>query len=147
MDISALAQDQVTGPHSGDDPATWASTHLTWTLVADRSYRIRLLTGGSMLVLPDSPATLDKAWRGKRIFGIDAGLSGQIGLVGPVGIEGYARYTPYPVRIADTFIGATVHGGMLGLSAGWRWVNVDGDEIDAPQMFFRGPQLGLVIAF
>lgn len=149
VDVAALAREQVTGPlHSdGSDPATWATAHLTWSLVNERSVRLRLETGASILALPNSPAVFDRPWRGKTLLGPDLGVSGQIGLVGPVGIEGYARLTPFPRRVADAFAGLAVHGGPLGVSAGWRWVDIAGDEKDAPKMMFRGPQVGLVLAF
>jgi hypothetical protein len=149
LDVAALARASFTGPlrASGSDPATWGTAHITWTFISDRSFRIRFETGASMLDLPSSPAVLDRAWRGKMVIGPDAGVSGQLGLTGPVGIEGYARITPFPVRIADTFVGVTIHGGPLGVNAGWRWVDIAGDEIRAPKTFFRGPQGGLVLAF
>lgn len=149
LDVNALASEPVTGPlhESGRDPATWGSAHFTWSLLAERSFRLRILTGGSMLSLPDSPAVADREWRGKTVYGPDVGVSGQIGLLGPLGIEGHARVTPFPVRVADTLIAATLHAGPLGLSGGWRWIDVAGDEKDAPKMSFRGPQVGLSLAF
>ncbi len=148
-DVAALAREPVTGPlHAdGSDPLVWSTAHLTWSLVNERSVRLRLETGASFLALPDSPATRDREWRGQTLVGPDLGVSGQLGLAGPVGIEGHARLTPFPTRVADTFIGLAVHGGPLGLSAGWRWVDIAGDERTAPRTMFRGPQVGLVLAF
>lgn len=148
-DVAALARESVTGRIQDDesDPATWTTAHLTWSLVNERSARLRVETGLSVLDLPDSPAVFDRPWRGKTLLGPDVGLSGQIGLVGPLGIEGHARLTPFPTRVADTFIGLAVHGGPLGVSAGWRWVDVAGDGEDAPELMFRGPQVGLVLRF
>lgn len=108
---------------------------------------MRLETGVSILALPDSPAAADEEWRGKTLLGPDVGISGQLGLVGPIGIEGYARLTPFPQRVADTFIGLAVHGGPLGVNAGWRWVDVAGNGRDAPRLMFRGPQVGIGLAF
>lgn len=149
LDLSALARERITGPirDDGSDPATLATGHLTWTVLADRSFRLRLLTGVSILDLPDSRVVFAQPWRDKTLVGPDVGVSGQIGMVGPVGIEGYARITPFPERIADTFVGLAVHGGPVGVSAGWRWVDVDGDGVDAPKLWFRGPQVGLSLAF
>ena len=148
-DVSALARESITGPLRDDesDPATLASAHVTWTLFSDRSFRLRAETGFSLLALPDSEVVIDQPWRGKTLVGPDVGISGQIGMVGPVGIEGYARITPFPERIVDTFVGLNVHGGPVGVSAGWRWVDIAGDGVDAPETFFRGPQVGLVLAF
>ncbi|HET6437021.1 MAG TPA: hypothetical protein VFG59_03085 [Anaeromyxobacter sp.] len=149
LDVSAVARDQVTGPLHGDgsDPATWATMHFTWSLLSERSYRLRLETGASMLSLPDSRFASGQAWRGKTLFGPDVGLSGQLGLVGPLAIEGHARLTPLPTRIADTFIGLALHGGPLGVSGGWRWIDVNGNDRDAPRLWFRGPEVGLSLAF
>lgn len=148
-DVAALAQESVTGSLQGDgsDPATWSTAHVTWSLVNERSIRIRLETGASILALPDSPAVSGQEWRGKSLLGPDVGVSGQLGLVGPVGIEGWARLTPFPTRVADTYLGLAVHGGPLGLNAGWRWVDVAGNGESAPRMMFRGPQVGLALAF
>ncbi len=149
VDVAALAREQVTGPLHSDtsDPATWTTAHLTWTLVNERSVRLRLETGASILALPDSPAVANQEWRGKTLVGPDVGISGHLGLVGPLGIEGYARLTPVPTRVADTFVGLAVHGGPLGVSAGWRWVDVAGNGRDAPKLMFRGPQVGIGLAF
>jgi len=149
LDVSALAREHVTGQLRDDesDPATLANAHLTWTVLSDRSFRLRLETGVSMLDLPDSAVVVDQPWRGKTILGPNLGISGQLGMVGPIGIEGHARITPFPERIADTFLGLAVHGGPVGVSAGWRWVDVAGDGVDAPELMFRGPQVGLVLAF
>jgi hypothetical protein len=148
-DVSALARESVTGPlhRDGSDPATWSTAHLTWSLLNERSIRIRLETGGSILALPDSPAVAGQPWRGKTLLGPDVGVSGQLGLLGPLGVEGWARLTPFPTRVADTYLGLAVHSGPLGLDAGWRWVDIAGNEQDAPRMMFRGPQVGLALAF
>ena len=101
-----------------------------------------------MLSPPDSEATLDREWRGKTVIGPDVGISGQLGVLGPVGIEGHARLTPFPVRMADAFLGLAFHQGRLGAErpAG-AGINVDGDDDDAPRVWFRGPQVGLTLGF
>ncbi len=149
LDVSAVAREQVTGPlhHSGSDAAAWGTMHFTWSFISERSVRLRAETGVSMLALPDSQFVQGQQWRGKTLFGPDIGVSGQFGLVGPLGIEGHARLTPFPTRVADTLIAATVHAGPVGVSAGWRWIDVAGDDKDAPKLMFRGPQVGLSLAF
>jgi hypothetical protein len=149
LDASAIARESVTGPlnRRGSDPATWGTAHLTWTVLSDRSFRLRVETGASMLSLPDSPAVEGEEWRGKTLVGPDVGVSGQLGIVGPLGVEGHARLTPIPTRVADVLLAATVHGGPLGLSAGWRWIDVAGNGRDAPKLTFQGPQVGLSLAF
>lgn len=149
LDVNAIARERVTGPlhETGSDPATWGTAHLTWSFLSERSVRLRAETGVSMLDLPSSDFVVNQPWRGKTLVGPDVGVSGQLGLVGPLGIEGHARLTPFPVRVADTLIAATIHGGPLGLSAGWRWIDVAGNDKDAPKLRFRGPQAGLSLAF
>jgi hypothetical protein len=149
MDVNAIAQESVTGPlhESESDPAAWGTAHVTWSIVSERSIRLRIETGGSMLSLPESRFVAGQPWSGSTIFGPDVGISGQFGLIGPLGIEGHARLTPFPVRVADTLIAATIHGGPVGLSAGWRWIDVAGDGRDAPKLMFRGPQVGLSLRF
>jgi hypothetical protein len=148
LDANALASEQVTGPlhHDGNDPIGWGTAHVTWSLLSERSLRLRVETGASMLALPSSDFVASREWRGKTVFGPDVGVSGQLGLLGPVGLEGHARLTPFPVRTADTFLGLVLHEGPLGVSAGWRWIDVAGDEKDAPKVWFRGPQVGLSFA-
>jgi hypothetical protein len=151
ISIDALAREQVTGPlhDSGSDPAGWGSAHLTWSVLSTPNARLRVLTGASMLSLPDSRAVRGQPWAGKTLVGPDVGLSGQLGLAGPLGIEGYARLTPLPVVVADTYAGLIVHGGPLGVTAGWRWVDVQGSDTnnDAPKLMIRGPQVGLSLQF
>lgn len=149
FDVNAIARESVTGPlhETGSDPVTWGTGHFTWSVLSERSFRLRAETGVSILSLPNSQFVAAQQWRGKSVVGPDIGVSGQLGLVGPVGVEGHARLTPFPVRVADTLIAATVHGGPVGLSAGWRWIDVAGDGKDAPKLMFRGPQVGLSLAF
>jgi len=147
--VDAIASETVTGPihHDPSDPAVLGSAHLTWSLVSTQFARIRVLTGASMLKLPQSQFTASQPWAGKDLFGADIGASGGFGLLGPVAVEGWARFTLMPVVIADTYAGLALHGGPIGLTAGWRWIDVRGDGIDAPKFFFRGPQGGLSIRF
>ena len=151
INIDALAREPVTGRlhDAGSDPAGWGSAHLTWSVLSTPNARLRVLTGASMLSLPSSQAVQGQPWAGKTLFGPDVGVSGQLGLLGPVGIEGYARLTPFPVVVADTYAGVAVHGGPLGVTAGWRWVDVQGSatNTDAPKLMFRGPQLGISLRF
>jgi hypothetical protein len=147
--IDALAEETVTGPlrKSSSSPAGWGSAHLTWSIVSTKAARIRILTGGSMLALPRSDFTNGQPWAGKTLWGPDVGVSGGFGLSGPFALGGWARLTPVPVRVADFFAGAMLHAGPIGLTGGWRWVDVDGDGVEAPKISFSGPQAGLSIRF
>ena len=79
LDVNALASEQVTGSlhDSGSDPIGWGTAHVTWAILSERSFRLRVETGASMLSMPSSEATFDREWRGKTVVGPDVGLSGQ----------------------------------------------------------------------
>ncbi|HET6413136.1 MAG TPA: hypothetical protein VFG53_13850 [Anaeromyxobacter sp.] len=147
--IDALAQKSVTGSTHNDigDPAAWGSAHITWSVISASWIRIRALTGASMLALPKTTFTESQPWAGDTLFGPDVGFSGGIGLHAPVTAEGWARLTPFPTRIVDAYAGLGVHGGPIGLTAGWRWVEVHGNGTDAPTLNFSGPQGGLSFRF
>ena len=72
---------------------------------------------------------------------------GQLGIIGPVAVEGYARMTPYPIRIGDGYAGLGLHVRTFGVSLGWRWLEIVGDDEHAPKASFNGFQGGLVVAF
>jgi len=147
--IDALADDAVTGPtqHDAGSPAAWGTAHITWSIVSVPRFRIRVLTGGSMLLLPRSQFTTGQPWAGKTLWGPDVGFSGGVNLIGTVALEGYAHLTPFPTRVGDAYAGAALHFGPIGLTGGWRWVEVYGDGNDAPRMSFSGPQAGLAARF
>jgi hypothetical protein len=146
--IDALAKDGVTGVPGGDHRAiAWGSAHVTWSLVSDEVARVRLEIGGSALALPDTGFAATQPWAGRTAFGPDVGVSAQLGLVGPIGIEGHARVTPFPVPVLDTRLAVALRGGPLAVTAGWRGLHVAGDGVDAPVLDLSGPELGLSIAF
>lgn len=149
LDVSALEKEAVTGPlrDRGTEPISWNTAHLTWAILSERSVQLRVETGASMLSLPASDFTAQQPWRGKTIIGPDVGLSGQIGLLGPFGIEGHAWLTPFPVRTADSFLGLALHDGPIGMHAGWRSIDVAGRMNDAPKVSFSGPEVALVLGF
>jgi hypothetical protein len=151
LNVDAIGVEDITGKFnsSGTDPAAWGSSHLSWSIVSTPFAHLRLLTGASMLSLPNSRFTQAQPWAGKTIFGPDLGLSGQFGVTGPIGIEGYGRVTPYPFLATDYYGGLVIHGGPIGLMAGWRWVDIRGDDQhrDAPKITFNGPQFGLSVRF
>ncbi|MGC3997189.1 MAG: hypothetical protein QM767_06595 [Anaeromyxobacter sp.] len=151
--IDAVGNDLVTGPSDADhaDPAAWGTLHLTFSaLDRDRS-RLRFEVGGSMLYLPDTPFTAMHPWAGDTLFGPDFGVSGEFKLIGPFGVEGHARITPYPVMVTDTAASLFLRTGPLSFSAGYRDFRVYGEKTndgkDAPALAAYGPQLGLTLVF
>jgi hypothetical protein len=149
VSVDAIAIDGVTGPagSSEHDAIGWGSAHLTWSFAAQEAFRLRLELGASMLSLPSSGAFGGTTAAGKVAFGPDVGISGQLGLVGPLGVEAHARITPYPIPVLDTRVAAVLRGGPLALTAGWRTVRIEGDGVDAPVARFEGPEVGLALVF
>ena len=125
----------------------WGIAHATWSLLSASSYRLRLEAGGSMLYMPDSDAFAGQPYAGTVAFGPSFGVSGNVGIVGPFGIEGHARVAPVPVPVADLRIGAAFRGGPLAVTLGWRAIDVDGDRDDGPELSYSGPDSGLSLVY
>ncbi|HYG69831.1 MAG TPA: hypothetical protein VD838_19300, partial [Anaeromyxobacteraceae bacterium] len=125
----------------------WATAHVTWSVAAAPAYRIRAELGVSMLSMPDTGTYAGRPYADTVAFGPDVGVSAQLGLVGPFGLEGHARVTPVPVLVSDVRLALAVRGGPFGLTAGVRAIDVDGDEDDGPDGRFAGPEIGLSLVF
>ncbi|BDG01696.1 hypothetical protein [Anaeromyxobacter oryzae] len=147
--FDGLDKDGVTGlPGQDHHPVGWGSAHVTWSVLSDEVARVRFEVGGSMLSLPSAGATAAGApWAGKVLFGPDLGVSGQLGVVGPIGLEGHVRVTPLPVPVLDTRVALALRAGPFAVTGGWRTVHVAGDGVDAPVLDFRGPELGVSVMF
>jgi hypothetical protein len=148
--VDAITLDTLTGTRSGFGGSSaigWGTVHLTWSIVSEETYRIRLEAGGSMLSFPDVAALAGRRYAGSVVFGPNVGVSGHVGLLGPLGFEGHARVSPTPVQVSDLGAAAALRGGPLALTAGWRWIDVDGNGTDAPQLHFSGPEVGLSFLF
>lgn len=118
------------------------SVHFTAAIVATDVARLRGEIGGAFLAWPDRGPDA-----GLTTGGPDLGLSAQLGLVGPVGIEGYARLMPLPVPVTDAFAALVLRFGPVGLSAGWRELDVHKSSVNAARFSFAGPQAGLGFQF
>ena len=113
--------------------------HLTWALLSSYSGRLRLEGGVSAAVAPDL-----------KVFGPDVGVSGAFGIVGPLGIEGAAHYTPWPYQRVQVGLGAALGFGAFGLRLGWKTIYLDdrgvlGDK-DTDDLF-TGPYLSVGLLF
>ncbi|GEJ56391.1 hypothetical protein [Anaeromyxobacter diazotrophicus] len=131
-----------------DSLSTFAllTAHLTVSLVTADVGRLRGEVGLSVLTWPDfyGPDA------GAASLGPDVGLSGQLGLVGPLGVEGYARVTPVPVPIVDWQAALAVHVGPAAVTAGWRELAVHrshGGNNNVASFDFAGPQVGVGVRF
>jgi len=117
------------------------AAHLTYALIAGDAWRLRVELGGSMVSWPDTTYA-----QGPLAFGPDFGLSGNLGLVGPLGLQGHARITPYPHQVVDTAAALAVRLGPVAVTGGWRHLFVEGGPTLA-SFRFDGPELGLAFLF
>jgi hypothetical protein len=124
-----------------------ATAHLTWAIASEDAFRLRLELGGSMLSMPDRGAYAGTPYAGNTAFGPDVGISGSLGLLGPLGLEGHARVTQLPVPVTDLRAAMAFRGGPFALSLGWRSIEVAGDGRTGPAVHFDGPELGLAVIF
>lgn len=146
-DVSGLAIAGAPGTTTGDSSLGLGGARASWTVMSDAAFRLRLELGASMLSVPDSGVYAGSAYANTMRFGPQLGVSGNLGLVGPFGLEGYARVTPLPVPVLDTRAAFVIRGGSLAVSAGWRVIDVNGDGVDSPEAHFAGPELGLQVMF
>jgi hypothetical protein len=117
------------------------SAHLTAALVTTDVARLRAELGGSVLSFPDASADA-----GLVSFGPDVGLSAQLGLLGPLALEGYFRVTPFPIPVLDGQAALALRFGPVALTAGWRELAVRRTDENAG-FSWAGPQLGLGFRF
>jgi hypothetical protein len=120
------------------DRISLVDANLTYALVSNAHGRLRLEGGLSSAVAPDI-----------AFFGPDFGVSGALGLLGPVSIDFSLRAVPYPFRKVDWSAGLAVPLGPFALRGGWRvtWLD-DAGYVDGVQHVdtYSGPYLGLAIA-
>ncbi|MGB8933329.1 MAG: hypothetical protein WCC48_18950 [Anaeromyxobacteraceae bacterium] len=145
-DVGGLAISAPAGSTMGDATLTLGGARATWTVLSDAAFRVRLELGGSMLSVPGTGRYAGVSYANTMSFGPQVGVSANLGLVGPLGLEGYARVTPIPVNVLDAKAGLAFRGGPLAVTAGWRFIDVNGDRIDSPEAHFSGPELGLQLA-
>ncbi|GAO03724.1 hypothetical protein [Anaeromyxobacter sp. PSR-1] len=146
--VDGLERDGLTRlPGASGDALGWGTAHVTWAFLSEPSVQLRLEAGGSMLSMPRTGAFADKTHAGDVSFGPDVGVSGQLGLIGPIGLEGHARVTPLPIAVTDSRAAVAFRGGPLAVTMGWRAIHVFGDGTEAPSADFTGPELGLSFRF
>jgi hypothetical protein len=120
----------------------FGSAHFTYPVLRGSAFLVRLEAGGSWLTVPTSLAggTADAV-------GFDAGVSGHLGIVGPLGIEGHARITPYPVQVVDLRAAAAIRGGPFSFTFGYRVIDLEADSRTGPAARFEGPEIGFGLIF
>lgn len=112
--------------------------HLTYAVVSGSHGRLRIELGGTMAFAPDMIALAP-----------DAGISGAMGLIGPLGLEATVSYAPWPFQRIDAMGGLSVSLGPVGIRGGWRhlWLD-DRGAVDGVRHTdtFTGPFVGLSLA-
>ncbi len=131
------------GGRGGDSRAYgFGSAHFTYPLFRGPAYGFLLEGGGSWLSVPST------SFSGSTdAFGFDLGASAHLGLLGPLGLEGHARLTPFPVQVVDLRAAAALRGGPLSLTLGYRVIDIEADDRTGPAARFEGPELGLGLIF
>lgn len=114
---------------------------VTYSILAGPNGRLRLEGGLSTTTWPSR-----LPYSGTTAVGPDVGVSGRLGLVGPLGIQGYARITPSPRQAVDASLAAALRLGPAALTAGWRDFRIEGGSSE-PDLRFAGPQFGLAFLF
>jgi hypothetical protein len=146
-DVVGLALPGTSGTATGDTTLTLGGARATWSFLSDASGRLRLEVGGAMLSVPGTGAWTGTTYADTLSFGPQAGLSGHLALLGPVGLEGHARVMPWPVPVFDARAALVLRGGPFAVSAGWRAIDVNGDGRETPEAHFAGPEIGLQLTF
>ncbi len=130
-----------------DSSTTYAlfSGHLTYAVLSSGRGRLRLEAGASVVSWPDLGPDA-----GSVAFGPDLGLSGELALLGPLGVEGYARATPYPVPVYDWRAALALRFGPASITAGWRELSVQrasSGSRNQTRFAHAGPQVGFGLRF
>jgi len=129
-------------------PALGLTTvNAVYAVASSGAFRVRLEVGGSALSIPSTGVYAGAPYAGTVAFGPDVGFSGQVGLVGPIGVEAHARFTPWPVPVTDVRSALALRAGPFALTGGWRAIQVSGDGTDGPEGWFDGPEFGVQARF
>ncbi len=120
----------------------FSTGHFSYPILAGPTYRLRLQAGGSWLSVPTSTygGSTDS-------FGFDLGATANLGLIGPLGVEGHARITPYPIQVVDLRAAVALRAGSFSLLGGYRFIDVAADSRTGPAARFEGPEFGLGFIF
>jgi hypothetical protein len=146
-DVTGLALPDPSGRGIDSAALTLGGARATWAFLSEAAVRLRFEAGAGMTSVPSTGGYATARYANTLYLGPQVGLSGHLGLLGPFGIEGHARVTPIPLPVFDAGAALAVRGGPLAVTAGWRWIDVNGDGVDKPEGHFAGPELGLQLVF
>ena len=128
------------------DAYGFGSAHVAFPILQGPSYRLRLQVGGSWLSVP-TPGTITTSSSSVESFGFDVGASANLGLIGPLGLEGHARVTPFPVRVMDLRAALALRAGPFSVTGGYRVIDLEADSRTGPSARFEGPEFGVGVIF
>lgn len=132
----SLPSDTVAGER---DTLRTLDAHLTYAFVRTQRTRVRVELGVNSVFAQDVV-----------VLGPDGGVSAAVSLVGPLGAEASAHFTPLPHRRFDANAGLALALGPLTLRGGWRYLVLDDNGVlqDGSRNVdrFTGPSLGLALA-
>ncbi|MGI5862290.1 MAG: hypothetical protein ACOX6T_09560 [Myxococcales bacterium] len=112
--------------------------HLTYAPISGSRGRVRLEGGASAAFGPTTAAV-----------GPDVGITGDVRLIGSFGVEGGARYAPFPHKRTEAWGGLFLGLGALRLEGGWRSMWLDAKVLEGMRTVdcLRGPYLGATLVF
>ncbi len=123
---------------SAEQPYGLAAVHGVYLLLEGPFYGLNLQAGGSWLSVPASASGAQS-----DALGLDLGAAAHVGLIGPVGLEGHARITPFPVQIVDLRAATAFRVSQLSLLVGYRVIDVAADSRTGPAARFQGWEVGV----
>lgn len=119
----------------GTDSIKLMNAMLTYAIISRPEGRLRI-EGGAMSAF--APEVV--------MMGPGVGVSGVLGLIGPLSAEASMKLTPFPYRQVDAQAGLTLGLGPLGFRGGYRVLYLnDNGAVDgvAHEDLFSGPYVGL----
>ncbi|MGC4113146.1 MAG: hypothetical protein QM765_00395 [Myxococcales bacterium] len=86
---------------------------------------------------------------GAWIVAPEVGLSGDVRILGPIGLSGFVRGSIWPYKRIDAFAGLMAQLSILRIELGWREMRLDVDFDNGSHVGDRwgGPNLGLSMVF
>jgi hypothetical protein len=118
-----------------------AQARLTYALVSGERGRLRAELGAHLAVAPDV-----------TFMAPGVGLSGVLGLAGPLGIEARVFGNAWPYSQIDARAGLTLASAAIGVSFGYRVLYLNDHGVLGPANagatsdFYRGPYVSLALA-
>jgi hypothetical protein len=139
FDISLLTVPNVNPDNTSDRALMpYVGMHLTYSLVSTLQARLRLEAGGTGIFAPD-----------RTYIGPDVGVTAQVALLGPLGLEGGIHLTPYPATVVDADAALALHFGNLTVRGGWRLLYLNDKRVNdtGGADTQQGPQLAVGLLF